>query len=346
MIGSAHETYDPKDRVCHATRIQRFGTAAFSTSTSMITHQSSTTDPLYSVIIAVFNDWEVLDRCLESLARQENAPSFEVIVVDDGSTEPTPELIQRWQHHYPLTIERQPHGGISIARNRGAQISRGSILFFVDADSRLQTNCLAALNSTVTSSPQHNCFQLHLVGDGVGLVGRAEQLRLQTIQNHMLQPNSCIRYLNTAGFAIRRSRIDIQQGVFDPAALRAEDTLLLSDLMQAGELPFFVPDAIVQHATPLSLLGSLGKNIRSAYLEGRTYEIIASRGIRIRLSHRERLRMLMTMWKTSRQDAAIGRTAWFLVVARQALQRIFTYSYHASAPAQSRSPINSREDKF
>ena len=289
-------------------------------------------EPLYSVIIAVYNDWKVLDRCLESLAQQEHAPSFEVIVVDDGSTEPTPELIQRY--HYPLTIERQPHAGISIARNRGAQISRGSILLFVDADSRLQTNCLAALNSTVTSSREHNCFQLHLVGDGAGLVGRAEQLRLQTIQNHMLQPNSCIRYLNTAGFAIRRSRIDIQQGVFDPAALRAEDMLLLSDLMKAGELPFFVPNAIVQQATPLSLLESLGKSSRSAYLEGRTYEIIASRGIRIRLSHRERLRMLVTMWKTSGQDAAIGRTAWFLAVARQALQRIFTYSYHASAPAR------------
>src|SRR6266702_173628 len=292
-------------------------------------HLISTTDPLFSVIIAVFNDWDPLDRCLDSLAQQEYAPGFEVIVVDDGSRESAPEFIRQWKRHYGLTVDRQPHGGISIARNRGAQISRGSVLLFVDADSRLQINCLAALNSTVASSPQHNCFQLQLVGDCAGLLGRAEQLRLQTIQNHMLQPNTCIRYLNTAGFAIRRSRVDTQRGVFNPVALRAEETLLLADLMQLGELPLFVPNAIIQHATPLSLMESLAKSIRSAYLQGRTYEIIASKGIRIRVSHRERLSMRSYMWKSSGQHS-IGRSAWFVVVARQALQRIISVTYHVS----------------
>jgi glycosyltransferase involved in cell wall biosynthesis len=289
----------------------------------------STTNPLFSVIIAAYNDWEPLDQCLHSLAQQAGSPSFEVIIADDGSTEPAPEFIRQWQRCYPLTIDRQSQAGISSTRNRGAQISRGSVLLFVDADSRLQTNCLAGLNSTISNSPQHNCFQLHLIGDCTGLVGRAEELRLMTIQSHMLQPNGCIRYLNTAGFAIRRSRVDIERGLFDPVALRAEDTLLLSNLMQAGELPFFVPDAIVQHATPLSLTGSLVKSIRSAYLEGRTYEIIASRGVRIRVSHRERLHMLLSMWKISGQHS-IGRPAWFVLVAKQALRRMISFSYHAS----------------
>jgi glycosyltransferase involved in cell wall biosynthesis len=292
-------------------------------------HLASITRPVFSIIVAVYNDWKLLDQCLESLARQVDAPSFEVIVTDDGSTEPAPEFIQQSQHHYPLIIDTQPHAGISAARNRGARVSRGSILLFVDADSRLQKNCLAALNAAVTTSPQHNCFQLRLVGDCTGLVGRAEELRLQTIQNHMLQPNGCIRYLNTAGFAIRRSRVDIKRGIFEPAALRAEDTLLLSELMQAGELPLFVHDAIVQHATRLSLIASLLKSMRSAYQEGRTYEIIATKGVRIRVSHRERLSMLWSMWKNSGQHS-IGRAAWFVLIVKQALQRIISIAYHAS----------------
>ena len=292
----------------------------------MVMHRIST-DPLFSVIIAVFNDWEPLERCLESLAEQECAPGFEVIIADDGSMEPAPEFIRQWQGHYPLAIDRRSHAGISTARNRGAQISRGSILLFVDADSRLQTNCLAALDSSITNSPRHNCFQLHLIGDCTRLVGRAEELRLKTLQNQMLQPDGCIRYLNTAGFAIRRSRVNLERGVFDPVALRAEDTLLLADLMQSGELPLFVPNAIVQHATPLSLVASLGKSMRSGYLEGRTYEIIASKGIRTRVSHRERLSMLSYMWKKSGQHS-IGRSAWFVVVARKALQRIISLIYH------------------
>src|SRR5947209_1413739 len=207
----------------------------------MVTHDlASTTTPPFSIVIAAYNDWESLDQCLQSLAQQAGGPSFEVIIADDGSTEPAPEFIRQWQRYYHLTIDRGPHAGISTARNRGVQISRGSVLLFVDADSRLETNSLSALNAAITTLPQHNCFQLRLVGDCRGLVGRAEELRLQTIQNHMLQPNGCIRYLNTAGFAIRRSRVDIKRGIFDPVALRAEDTLLLSNLMQAGELPLFV----------------------------------------------------------------------------------------------------------
>src|SRR2546427_4569753 len=295
----------------------------------MVTHNlAATTNPLFSIIIAAYNDWDPLDQCLQSLAQQADGPGFEVIIADDGSTEPAPEFIRQWQRYYHLTIDRQPHAGISTARNRGAQISRGSVLVFVDADSRLQANCLAALNAAITTSSQHNCFQLRLVGDCRGLVGRAEQLRLITIQDQMIQPNGCIRYLNTAGFAIRRSRVDIKRGIFDPVARRAEDTLLLSNLMQAGELPFFLDDAIVQHATRLSLMASLGKSIRSAYLEGRTYEIIASKGVRIRVSHRERLSMLSYMWKSSGQHSIIGRSAWFVVVARQALQRIISLTYH------------------
>jgi glycosyltransferase involved in cell wall biosynthesis len=281
----------------------------------------STTTPLFSIIIGVYNDWEPLDECLRSLAQQTNGPSFEVIVVDDGSEETAPEFIRRWVRCYPLTVVRQPHTGISAARNRGVQISRGSVLVFVDADSRLRINCLAALGSTITNSPQHDCFQLHLIGDCSGLVGRAEELRFITLQNHLLEADGGIRYLNTAGFAIRRSRVDIEGGVFDPRALRAEDTLLLASLMQGGELPLFVPNAIVQHAVPLSVIDCLRKEIRSAYQEGPTYNIIASMGVRFRVSHRERLSMLPSMWKTSRRRS-IGRSAWFVLAARRALHLI------------------------
>jgi glycosyltransferase involved in cell wall biosynthesis len=286
----------------------------------------STTMPLFSIIVGVYNDWIALDPCLRSLAQQTHGPTFEVIVVDDGSSEAAPEVIRQWGRCLPLTIVRQSHAGISAARNHGIQISRGSVLLFVDADCRLQTNCLAALGSTITDSPQHNCFQLHLVGDCRGPVGRAEELRLRSIQQHMLQPDGLIRYLNTAGFAIRRMRVNIEGGLFDPMALRAEDTLLLANIMQGGELPLFVANATVQHAIPLSLMECLLKDIRSAYLEGTTYDFIASKGVRIRVSHRERLRLLLSMWKIAGQHS-IGRSAWFALVARQTLQRIVSFGY-------------------
>ena len=282
--------------------------------------------PLFSIIVAVYNDWEMLNGCLQSLSQQINAPSFEVIIVDDGSNRSAPESLRCSNNRYPLTLVQQTHEGIPTSRNRGIRASKGAVLLFVDADSRAQPDCLAALSSKIAQSPQHDYFQLRLAGNCSSLVGRAEELRLLNFQDYALQPDGRIRYLNTAGFAIRRTKADIEAGVFDPAALRGEDTLLLAKLMQAGELPLFVAEAIVEHRVPLSLIEAIRKDFRSANLERRAYKVVASMGVKIRVTHRERLKLLSSMWKTSGRDS-IGRSAWFALLARQALKRIFSSAY-------------------
>ncbi len=282
-----------------------------------------TSIPQFSIIIAAYNDWSALDACLRSLEQQTNAPSFEVIVVDDGSAGHAPDCIRAWSRSYPLVIVRQAHAGVSAARNRGAQISNGPFLLFADADSRFQMNCLEALASTIINFPQHNSFQLRLTGDCSTFVGRVEELRLSTLQQHLLQPDGCLRYLNTAGFAIRRTHVNVEAGVFYTGAIRGEDTLLLAQLIQREQLPLLVRSAVVQHETPFSLMESLRKEIRSAYLEMGTYKIIDSKGVKFQVSHRERLEMLHSMWKSSAQ-ASIGRLAWFVLVVRQVL-RLFVH---------------------
>jgi glycosyltransferase involved in cell wall biosynthesis len=282
--------------------------------------------PQFSVIIAVYNDWAPLDQCLRSLAQQAKAPAFEVIVVDDGSDQPAPEFIQNWNRNLVLAVERQAHAGVSTARNRGVQISKGTVLVFVDADCKLQVDCLSVLASAISESPRFKSFQLRLAGDCSGLVGRAEELRLQTIQKHKLLSDGRIHYLNTAGFAIRRTSVDLEAGLFNPAARRGEDTLLLVNLMESGETPMFVPQAVVQHAVPLSVMQYLRKAIRSAYIEGPTYGMIASKGVRIRVTQRERWNMLGSMWKDSKEET-IGRTAFFLLTAKQSLQRAVSLYY-------------------
>ena len=288
----------------------------------MAKYQSdSNTAPTFSVIIPVHNDWAPLGACLESLASQVNPSNFEVIVVDDGSTEEAPESIRSWSNSYPLTVITQPRAGISAARNRGIRVCNGSFLLFIDADSRLHSDALAVLHSKITDSPNDSCFQMHLIGDRKTLVGKAEDIRLETIQQHTLQADGRIRYLNTAGFAIRRSRVDVERGLFDAAALRGEDTLLLSDMLRGGELPVFVGQAFVRHAIGLSPIQCVIKEIRSALLESATYNRIHAMEVRIRASHADRIKMLLWMWGFSRQPS-IGRSAWALAVARQLVRRI------------------------
>jgi glycosyltransferase involved in cell wall biosynthesis len=282
--------------------------------------ETATTAPQFSVIIPVYNDWEAVDDCLRSLHQQTGGPEFEVVIVDDGSQYLAPESIRQWSNRFPLTIAQQPHTGIAAARNRGVQTSKGTILIFTDADCRFHSDCLSALVTTVSDSPQHEYFQLHLSGDSSTVVGKAEELRLTTLQDHLLQPDGCIRYLNTSGFALRRSAVSDETFLFDPSAQRSEDTLLLTNLIQKGKLPFFVTDAVVRHTIRMSLTECIRKDVRVAWLEARTFERIAARSIEIRMKNRERIAILRSMWKASRQPS-IGRIAWFVLAARQGLQR-------------------------
>jgi hypothetical protein len=100
----------------------------------------------------------------------------------------------------------------------------------------------------------------------------------------------------------------------------------LATLMKRGELPFFLPDAVVQHSIPLSLLECLRKDLRSVRMVEATFEIIASMGVSFRLNHRQRLSMLWSMWTKSGRES-IGRSAWFVVTGRRALGFIASVVY-------------------
>jgi glycosyltransferase involved in cell wall biosynthesis len=287
--------------------------------------------PLFSIIIAVYNDWDSLVGCLRSFAQQKNGSPFEVIVVDDGSTREAPEFLRVASDSLTIRVIRQSHAGVSAARNLGIRNSQGAVLLFVDADCRPQENCLATLSSVIARFPSHNSFQLRLIGNCASLMGRAEELRLAAFQRFMLQADGRIRYLSTAGFAIRRSVVDVEKGLFDIGAQRGEDTLLLANLTRFGELPLFVPDAVVEHYIDLSWLECARKDVRSSSEQAPAYRTIELGGVRIFLSHRDRVRLLWLMWKTARQQT-IGRSAWFALVMRQAFKRLLSFRYKVLPP--------------
>jgi glycosyltransferase involved in cell wall biosynthesis len=284
--------------------------------------------PHFSIIIAVYNDWGPLDHCLCALAQQEKAPPFEVIVVDDGSDDSVPESIRLWNDRLPLTVLRQPHSGIAAARNLGIENSTGSVLVFTDTDCEMRSDCLLALHAAMLNFPQNSSFQLHLVSNCSSLINRAEKLRLMSIQEQTLQPDGRIRYLNTAGFAIRTAYLSPAAPIFEPQAQRAEDTLLLANLILRGALPLFVADAVVQHRIRLSWTECLLKDARSAWREGRTYNMIAAKGVTVRIGDRARMKMMISMWKASNHPS-IGRMAWVVVITRRAMHRSVRLLYKA-----------------
>ena len=100
--------------------------------------------PLVSVIIPAYNEEASLAQALESLSHQ-TYPNLEALVVDDGSTDETPEIAAR----YPVRLIRSDHRGPGAARNRGAREARGEILVFVDADMLLDADFVEQLTRPI-----------------------------------------------------------------------------------------------------------------------------------------------------------------------------------------------------
>ena len=94
--------------------------------------------PKVSVVVASYNGGRTLRACLESLQRL-NYPDYEVILVDDGSTDDTPEIVKA----FPAVRQvRQPNLGLSAARNSGTQAATGEIVAFTDSDCRADEDWL------------------------------------------------------------------------------------------------------------------------------------------------------------------------------------------------------------
>lgn len=90
--------------------------------------------PRISVIIPVYNVEKYLGKCLSSLVEQ-TFRDFEIIAVNDGSTDHSLEILRRFEENYDfITVIDQENRGISLSRNRGMDIARGEYLCFVDSD--------------------------------------------------------------------------------------------------------------------------------------------------------------------------------------------------------------------
>lgn len=98
-----------------------------------------------SIIIPVYNSEEFLDRCIQSVLDQEFS-LYEVILVDDGSTDASPLLCDKYSSSDPRIITvHQENKGVSAARNAGLNIAQGEYVMFLDSDDVLLPYCLESM---------------------------------------------------------------------------------------------------------------------------------------------------------------------------------------------------------
>lgn len=125
--------------------------------------------PLVSVILPTYNRAHTLERAISSVLKQ-TFSDFELIIMDDGSTDETSQVLDKYDERKDVRVIRLDHGGVSVARNTGIAASQGRYIAFQDSDDEWLPNFLekavAALKETGPEIGVFYCDWLQIWPDG------------------------------------------------------------------------------------------------------------------------------------------------------------------------------------
>ena len=191
-------------------------------------------EPRVSIVIPTFQRRELVLEAIASVEAQ-SYRDFELIVVDDGSTDGTGEMVESlggWDGR--LRYRWQPHRGVSAARNLGVELSRARIIAFLDSDNLWLPDHLAVVTELLERFPR---AVLATTSTRYRLSGKAttDQARLVEFERPALGASMGGGYLS--GIAVRRSALR-RAGGFDARLQALEDSDLKARLATIG--PFVV----------------------------------------------------------------------------------------------------------
>jgi len=216
-----------------------------------------------SVVIPTYNRLPILQQCLRALEQQqlgEPISGYEVVLVDDGSTDASVEWVEQQASALPhVRLIRQEHGGPAEGRNRGVLAARGDVIVFIDSDLVVTPGFLLrharALQRDWQRHGDRLCFTY-------GAVVNTANFEAPTSEPHKLRDLSWA-YFATGNVAIDRHLLE-QAGLFDTAfrLYGWEDLELGERLRRLGTRLVRCPEAAGYHWHPALSLDQIPDLIR------------------------------------------------------------------------------------
>jgi cellulose synthase/poly-beta-1,6-N-acetylglucosamine synthase-like glycosyltransferase len=206
--------------------------------------------PNASVVVPVHNGQATIADCLHSL-RQLRYPSdaYEIVVVENASTDRTPAILERYVPH--VRVVHEPSRGRSQARNAGVRHARGDVVAFTDADCTLHPDWLSRIVVPLddeavgmvggTVLARRPCNRVARYGE---VIHDHERAITRTDPPHVLGGNC----------AARRATVEAMGG-FDPSFPRSQDADFSFRLFRAGYRLVFAPEAVAYHRNESTLWG-------------------------------------------------------------------------------------------
>lgn len=197
--------------------------------------------PRVSVIVCTYNGGRTLRQCLCSLLALDY-PDYEIIVVDDGSTDDTQTIVADFPE---IKVIRQANHGLSVARNVGLQAASGTIIAYTDSDCFADADWLTHLVYQFQRSGAAAVGGPNLTPEDGRLAACVAASPGQP--THVLESDQVAEHIPGCNMAFRREALEAING-FDPQYRKAGDDVdVCWRLQQAGHWITFAPGAFVWH---------------------------------------------------------------------------------------------------
>ena len=202
-----------------------------------------------SVVIPVYEDPTGIRRTLESVTQQTvSSSTYEVIVVDNGSSDDTRDIIQEFETAAPdlvtLVVEDEVQGSYA-ARNAGISQATGEIIAFIDADMTVEQSWVESVIATMTDDKDYVGFEVKLVGSpSNSMVDAYNQYTEFPVERYVTKNN----FAPTCCLAVRREVFEAV-GLFDDRLCSSGDAEFGKRVHAAGFDQQYEPSVTMYHPT-------------------------------------------------------------------------------------------------
>lgn len=217
---------------------------------------------MVSVVVPAYNSQKTIKRLLNSLLLQDFKGAYEIIVVDDGSTDSTALIVSEYQN---TRLIKQVNAGPAAARNKGVSLAKGEIILFTDSDCEVFPDWISQMVLPFRQDPQVIGVKGAYRTKQIEFIARFVQLEYED-KYDMMKKEKYIDFIDTYSAGFKRD-IFLSVGGYDtsfPVAC-SEDIELSYRLSARGYKMVFNPEAIVFHQHPNNLLDYLKKKFKFAY---------------------------------------------------------------------------------
>lgn len=222
-----------------------------------------------SLVVLTYNRPRPLKRCLESIASiDKGETSFEVLVVDDGSTSDNKSVIDGFEGRLEIRYLRKPRGGVASARNYGGARARGDLIAFIADDYILPETYINDVTEFLAANPDAWIITHNILPVGPSVFRYVQRLYyqmsiLQRFGDQDLGQGVLRSFdLPPSRAAVFRKEMFLLTGWFNEELITGEDSELGMRMAAEGIPVYFFVDKYIKHREEKDLSGYLEQRTR------------------------------------------------------------------------------------